>query len=517
MKRVSSNSSLTGLSTMNKSLSMSLASQTITNIYTKVWYVIELYKMDPCPEVAKMAMAVFQEIQSKAITFKDNNSDSSPSEPASPNNRAPYMYSETLTSENLPDNGKNGWRTVANSSINNKHHSGRVSVSAMSNPYLPHSNNYNSFMTQYSVKRTIFGREDLNDPPYRNGMRGDYCRESTSTTNGSLSEFQTCRKPLISTSFVDWCTKHFARPCPHNDCRCSDIETNNQDFISEWKCKLLRSHYQNSKLELEGYQKPSMQRSIDTKARLLVLHPFEKEAAMATKQWLMSWDYVEGKVRTYDNQSSAKITDIELINTHEKALLMVATEDGSVRVWRDVFAPTFSNLSPDEVTFTSEPKLSTAFYIFEDLPFKMVTKNRIILSWNQRKQTLLAGGKNKFVRLWDACKEMKIRDFVTGSEWATSLSGGGDHLSCVGCADGSVKVFDDRVMANDGRVCSFTSRTSSVMAAKMMDSTNDVITGYQAGEVCWYDRRANRVIRSEAHNQPMTSMTFHHKTDVFAW
>lgn len=524
MKRVSSNSSLSGQNAMNKSLTMSLSTYSITNVFIKVWQVIELYRLDPCPKVAKMAETIHNDIRSKAFTNKDNNSDSSTSEPASPNTRQSYLFSETITTENTSENPKQSWHTQSDS---NKHHSGRVSVSALSSPYLPHSNNYNSFMTQYSVKRTIFGKdptnEEISETKYRNGIRNE-----SNQSNGSFNEFQTCRKPLITTSFIEWCTRHFSKPCPHNDsCRCGDIETNNHDIISEWKYKLIKNQYEKSKYELETNvivenSENKIKRIVNTNARLIAFHPFEKSAALASKQSFMAWNLIDNETQCYNSKSSAKITDIHLINSHEKALVMVGADDGSVKVWRNVFSPTFSSLSPDEVSFTPNPKLSIAFFMFEDMPTRRSEKNRLIMSWNQTNQMLVAGGNQKFVRLWDSNKEMKVRDFITGSECATSICTNNNHLICVGCSDGTVKVFDDRVMSNDGRVFSLTNRSSNVVNAKIWPEINqntlNAIVGHRSGEICWYDKRfTGKATRIETVSVPMTAMAFHDKTDVFAW
>src|SRR5699024_1856863 len=116
----------------------------------------------PFPEVAKMADLIFNDIISKAFTLRDNTAESSVSEPDSLNNRQSYISSESpLPSENhnseftkSTSRTSTPVRETGRSGGAGKHHSGRVSVSALSSPYLPHSHNYNQFMNQYTLKRT---------------------------------------------------------------------------------------------------------------------------------------------------------------------------------------------------------------------------------------------------------------------------------------------------------------------------------------------------------------------------
>src|SRR5699024_11039536 len=108
----------------------------------------------------------------------------------SENHNSEFTKSTSRTSTPVRETGRSGGA--------GKHHSGRVSVSALSSPYLPHSHNYNQFMNQYTLKRTIFGRdptaEDLSEHREHTGtMREPKDCEMQHSSN-SFSELQACRK-----------------------------------------------------------------------------------------------------------------------------------------------------------------------------------------------------------------------------------------------------------------------------------------------------------------------------------
>lgn len=508
---------------------LNLSLQSLTSIFERVWQVIELYKLDPSPEVSQQALAIYNDIQLKAFTTKENCLDTY--ELPSPTNRQKYLLNESPIASSAE------FFKETNENVN-KHFSGRVSVSAISSPYLPHSNNHANFMNlQYTMKRKIFGKDPLSndkkEQTYSNG-NCDVSKESLSSHSNSMSEsYQACRKPLISTTFVDWCTKQFSQPCSHAGiCCCANTESNCLNTIAEWRLNMIQNQYLKAKTELLE-DKPNMKfKRLKKSTNYLTFHPFEEYLALADDYTFSIWNYSEESYDTEtfvnDKQQLAKITDLHIINTHGKALLMVASGDSSIRVWRDVFPLTFPEISTDEYSSLTKqnnlttPKLSTAFFMFEDLPLRTRPRKRVVISWNEQKFRLIAGGDNKYIRIWDVINERKFRDISVGSDVVTSVSSDSNHLICVGCEDGVVRIFDDRVMLNDGRVLSFSSRMSPVVNAKLWPYTNpnqiNMVSGHQSGDICWYDKRhATKAVRIENNEKFMQSMDFHNSTDVFAW
>lgn len=485
--------------------STNLVSHSLSSVYMKVWQLVDLYTLDPYPEVALMAQDIYYEIRQRV---SDNNSESSLSEPGSPN-RQSYLSSDSFNKEKAPV----------------PQPSGRRSVSALSSPYLANTNN--PVNQKYTLKRTMFGKEphpdDVLVPRPRTSSRNSRVDKSTSES------INACRKPIVHTNFVDWCTKQFSQPCSHllGVCDCTNMESPHQDYIASWRNDLLRQYYFKCKKQLS-----SANHSIDFKiagslsyseTRHFAFHPFDKSAIVCDKYNFSLWNYLDGTIQTHSNMNTdalASISDIQMINTHERALLMVACDDGSIKVWRDVFPYTFYNIHPEDVDTSFSPKLSTSFFIFEDMNKNTVKEKILILDWNQRKETLLAAGDNKFIRIWDAKQERKVRDIISASEVVTSICSDYDHLICAGCSEGVVRLFDDR-NASNRPVISLNDSTGSIVKAHIWPESQshciNIVTGNQSGDIRFYDKRFPKAVRHESMGSSITAMAFHQHTGVFAW
>ena len=703
MKRVNSANSLLNFSIITGSAGV----KAVTSVPNRVWQMVELYVLDPEPEVARMASLIYGDLLAKANIPRDGSSLSCNSEPDSPSNSGQNSYASHDSSslqQQLNNSSSNSGVVVvdaalaatattflekvtstsrsstpvrdaaaANKQQQQQHPSGRVSVSgAACSPYLPSASSYSSFTnTPFVPRRLIFGREAPSERPAAaeakdrnggtaaaaaavraNGSAGsgrhsavdnplktatataaaaDSTETAHSTTrphryldprhqNGSgpsqwggktmdgpqnasqaEEELQACRKPLVSTGFIDWCTKHFCQPCSHlGICGCaSSVEITSQgDMVAEWRSSMLRRYYRKIRADLEGQHHSRstggsssaspeviVQRR-GAEASLLALHPFEKSLVSASGSSYSVWNYGQQRgqysnelpqlltATTYSNDTNAfvienggnggggaRITDLKLINTHDRGLVMVAAEDSSVKVWADLLPTTFSSLCPEEGEetvagnsvkngggrSTLTPRLATAFFIFEDGPLGSGAgapsssssgggvyqrSARLRLWWEQCQQRLVAGGEHRFVRLWDANRETKIRDIVTGmADYAavTSLASDYHHLICVGGEDGSVRLFDDRQKSNAAQI--YSDRNSPIVNAMIWpggggggggglgsaDNAIHLVSGNRSGDICWYDRRSPKAIRIESNAAPMTAMDFHENTDVFAW
>ena len=129
------------------------------------------------------------------------------------------------------------------------------------------------------------------------------------------------------------------------------------------------------------------------------------------------WDW-ERSVRMvhFNNQQQpkvARITSLEFINGHDDALLLIGTDDGSCRVWRD-FIRTGSRSSTPLEENQGANLVSAWNCIAEMAPSTRCSG--LVLDWNQESLQLLATGDVRLVRIWDVERELKVVDIPTGSE-----------------------------------------------------------------------------------------------------
>ena len=111
---------------------------------------------------------------------------------------------------------------------------------------------------------------------------------------------------------------------------------------------------------------------------------------------------------------AARITSVEFVNGHDDALLLIGTDDGSCRIWRDFIPETlrdFTNVSAEH----SNASLVSAWKPVAEM-FMSTRGSGLALDWNQDALQLLATGEVRFVRVWDVERELKVVDVPTGSE-----------------------------------------------------------------------------------------------------
>nr|CAI5818767.1 unnamed protein product [Callosobruchus analis] len=195
----------------------------------------------------------------------------------------------------------------------------------------------------------------------------------------------------------------------------------------------------------------------------------------------------------------SKVTALEWINAHDTAMLMVAADDGTIKLWK-----------PCEGT-AKGPTLISAWQAFTDL--KPPVHSGIVMLWEQWTQTLITSGDTRLLRFWDAECELKAFDIPTGTdssvtcidstyssichEWQPSSSlldftlsdengclfseeaepaqGPRTGLCVAGCADGSVRLFDRRCPSSEARIKVWMEHPGKVLAVQMRD--NLVISG----------------------------------------
>ncbi|KAG5867572.1 hypothetical protein JTB14_029792 [Gonioctena quinquepunctata] len=200
------------------------------------------------------------------------------------------------------------------------------------------------------------------------------------------------------------------------------------------------------------------------------------------------------KTTTGQNKSSrntsSKITALEWINSQDIAMLMVASDDGGLRLWRP------------NVGSSREPSLISAWQAFNELKSKY---SGIVMTWEQLTQTLISAGDSRLIRLWDAERELIAYDLNTGTDSSVtcidstfssichgnyrnyyrslqldddgfpSYHGPKLGMCVVGCVDGSVRLFDRRCSPSEARVKVWMDHIGSVLTIQLRD--NLVVSG----------------------------------------
>ncbi|GAA5893372.1 hypothetical protein JCM8208_004422 [Rhodotorula glutinis] len=205
------------------------------------------------------------------------------------------------------------------------------------------------------------------------------------------------------------------------------------------------------------------------------------------------------------------ITTLRFVNEDDIALLMTATADGDVRLFR-------SYESPDDV------KLISSFQgISEELPRSSNQADAgLVVEWQQGRGQLLMGGNVKYIRVWDATRELTIQDLPTrANSCLTSLTCDqvAGNIVVAGFGDGGLRVYDRRLAQRDNMVRRYTGvHDAWVQNVHMQRGGNrELATADLCGQVCLWDIRLTEPIQTlQAHQGGLTQMTVHEHAPIFA-
>lgn len=459
------------------------------SVYMKVWRALCQLETDPYPEVSEMCLITTGHIRSIVKEQREqvvDNKSSSMSLPPSPN-RGIYLSGE-------------------------------------SPPTMYQSGDFQSKLTRSAVS---------------NRTR----KKKTSIDESSDQKYQ-LRKPLVTTNFVMWSSKQFVRKTK-NEREYNDPESKHY-YERDWR----RSRNTNIRTEAIDEQKRAITSRIESQVfhtrtavppTLLQLHPFNQQIAVAGNDSFAIWDWGTGAKTTIQQQKSAikgrtsKVSALEWVNGHDLSLLLVAADDGSLRVWRP-------NLG------TREPTLVSAWQAFTNLKPK---QTGMIVAWEQWTQTVITTGDTRVLRLWDVEKELRVIDLPTGTDASvtcldSSYSGPSLEVTplpsrrrksstslndfsevphqtnpkmgyaVAGCADGSVRLFDRRCSPQDSRVRVWMQHAGTVLAVQIKDSL--VISGSSDGDVKIYDIRKSDSLHTNVaiQNYGMSCMSIHRSANTYA-
>lgn len=249
------------------------------------------------------------------------------------------------------------------------------------------------------------------------------------------------------------------------------------------------------------------------------------------------------------NDSNARITAMAWVNESYDALLLLGSDDGVVRVWRDTSHSDFTQAAPAASTTISPStppaasasscELVTAFCSLPDIDLAS-RGSGTVLSWQQTAGTLVVGGNSSTIRVWDLGREQNVRTFHTGHETCltalatTTVSNStllppAQHMlqphidstpvtwTFAGFADGTIAVYDERVHTNGGRVHFSHTHSNWVSHAHLRADVPEVVIGSVRGAVKFWDLRTQRTYKTlEVQKSPLTALSVHSCAPIMA-
>uniref|UniRef100_A0A182K1J5 Raptor N-terminal CASPase-like domain-containing protein n=1 Tax=Anopheles christyi TaxID=43041 RepID=A0A182K1J5_9DIPT len=216
------------------------------------------------------------------------------------------------------------------------------------------------------------------------------------------------------------------------------------------------------------------------------------------------------------------VTSLEFLNAHDVGVIMAGYSDSTIRLWR-----------PKETS--DENQLLSAWHGLLDFNTSSAAKvcnsetalaahgnspapGGLVLAWHQRSQTIMAAGEAKYIRLWDAEREMRICDIPSGSDTPVlKLSCAPNGIFAAGFYDGSVRIFDRRCPPSDTRCATIREHINPVLAVCLRDDCESLVTADVSASVRLYDiRKAYSSVQNWSAGTDVSAMAIHTSADILA-
>ncbi|XP_021766700.1 regulatory-associated protein of TOR 2-like isoform X2 [Chenopodium quinoa] len=257
--------------------------------------------------------------------------------------------------------------------------------------------------------------------------------------------------------------------------------------------------------------------SWDTKfengTKTTLLQPFSPVVIAADeKEQIRVWNYEEpALLNTFDNHEfpDSGISKLCLLNELD-SLLLVASGDGNVRIWKDYME-------------MGKQKLVTAF---SSLPVHgpTVCNLNANVDWQQQSGYLFVAGDVPSIKVWDLDKEQLLHSIPSSpdnsiSALAASQVHGGQFAA--GFADGSVRIFDIRTP--EMLVCAARPHIQRIERVVGIDfqpglDVGKIVSASQAGDIQFLDIRnhSDAYLTINAHRGTLTALAVHRHAPIIA-
>ncbi|XP_077184335.1 regulatory-associated protein of mTOR isoform X4 [Paroedura picta] len=499
MRRVSSYSSLN-----------SLIGVSFNSVYTQIWRVLLHLAADPYPDVSDLAMKVLNSIAYKATVNARpqrilDTSSLTQSAPASPTNKGMHIHQVGGSPPTPSASSSSLTNDVTKQPVNRDISSARpANVGSIGVQYTPHSH-------QFPRTRKMFDKGP------------DQAADDADDTVGHKNFMSA----TMQTGFCDWSAKYFAQPVmkiPEEH----DLESQIRKE-REWRfLRNARVRKQAQKIIQKGISRLDDQIFLNRNPGMpsvVKFHPFTPCIAVADKDSICFWDWEKGEKLDYfhnGNPRYTRITAMEYLNGQDYSLLLTATDDGAIRVWKN-----FADLEKN-------PEMVTAWQGLSDmLPTTRGLARRVsiyldrskqggagmVVDWEQESGLLMTSGDVRIIRIWDTDREMKVQDIPTGADSCVTSLSCDSHRSLIvaGLGDGSVRVYDRRMALSECRVMTYREHTAWVVKAYLQKHPEGNIMSVSVnGDVRFFDPRMPESVKVLQIVKGLTALDIHPQANLFA-
>ncbi|XP_031267533.1 regulatory-associated protein of TOR 1-like [Pistacia vera] len=253
-------------------------------------------------------------------------------------------------------------------------------------------------------------------------------------------------------------------------------------------------------------------------AKTVLLQPFSPIVVAADEnETIRVWNY-EGAtlLNGFDNHSfpDKGISKLCLVNELDDSLLLVASSNGNIRIWKDY-------------TVKDSQKLVTAFSAIQGHKPGVRYLNAVV-DWQQQSGYLYASGERSSIMLWDLDKEQLVNSIPFSPDWSISaLSASQVHGGQVaaGFLDGAVRLYDVRtpqmlVCTSRPHIRPHTQQVERVVGISFQPGLDPgkIVSASQAGDIEFLDFRnsSDTYLTIDAHRGSLTALAVHRHAPIVA-
>jgi regulator-associated protein of mTOR len=320
------------------------------------------------------------------------------------------------------------------------------------------------------------------------------------------------RSFLPQSSIYNWSCGHFSKPLLTAADDSEEIMAKREDrekFALDQIAKC--QHSSVSKLHNPI---ASWDTKFETGTKTALLQPFSPVVIAADEgEQIRVWNYEEATLlNSFSNRDYADkgISKLCLVNELDDSLLLVASSDGSIRVWKDY-------------SIKGKQRLVTAFSSVQGHRPGVRSINAVV-DWQQQSGYMYASGEISSTTVWDLDKEQLVSTIPLASDCsisalAASQVHGGQFTA--GFVDGSVRLYDIRTP--DMLVCAtkpHKQRVEKVVGISFQPGLDPakIVSASQAGDIQFLDIRSQRetYLTIDAHRGSLTALAVHRHAPLIA-
>ncbi|KAF9361327.1 hypothetical protein BGX26_004185 [Mortierella sp. AD094] len=332
-------------------------------------------------------------------------------------------------------------------------------------------------------------------------------------TNGSMDSNHPESRPLLESVFYDWCCEYFLEP------QMKGVEGEEPGSVNYnerlWRRVrnekiIYECHPLREQAGIGKWDSTIQSMNNESAAMHLTMHSYEPHMVIADdKRNISVWNWKEGQLLnrfSNSNPRGTSITSVKYINEEDVAMLMVASGEGVVRLYRKYEEP-------------NQTDIVTSWRVLTDmLPSSKSTGT--IADWQQGRGALLVGGDARVIRVWDAARELCISDIPTRSGApVTSITSDqvSGNIFVVGFGDGAVRVYDRRQPQHDAMVMTWKKHKSWIQNVRMQrGGFRELISGSVDGTVKVWDVRHQESLSTIQAHGPISALDLHNHAPVLA-